>query len=289
MKQASERTANVKMYFILGSDYCRNDDEVHNFEDALLTSLHNDGSLTCIQNNTCTLTSFSCSVTDLKATIDFTLQQTFHLESASLLTHQVNAVVSKSHTIAISVTPVKRSIEKRATVSAETDPSTPSTATVTATCNNGFSHNGYCITCPLGSGKSGDTCQLCPLGTFSAADDASICQGCTPGLTTLNTGSTNSNDCVTSANLCTVKDTPANGHLFPTTGSKIAANTMVTLSCEKGYDLMYGAAASFSCNDQAYPACYSKSLYLLVYSLSKSNLRLLLIKRNSVLSLIFNF
>ena len=266
MKQASERTANVKMYFILGSDYCRNDNEIHNFEDALLESLRDDGSLTCIQNNMCTLTSFSCSVTktNLKATIDFTLQQTFHLESASFLTYQVNAVVSKSHTITISETPVKRSIEKRATISAYTDPSTPSTATFTATCTSGFNHNGNCITCPQGSGNSSDTCQLCPLGTFSNEDNTKKCDNCTTFQTTLNIGSTSSYDCVTSTNLCTVKDTPANGHLFPTTSSKIVANTMVTLSCDQGYDLMYGAAASFSCNDQAYPACYSKSLYLML-------------------------
>ena len=266
MKQASERTANVKMYFILGNEYCRNDYEELNFKDALLKSLRDDGSLTCIQYNTCTLTSFSCSEEkSLKATIDFTLQQTFHLESASLLTDQVNAVVSKSHTITISDAPVKRSIEKRATISADTDPSTPSTATFTVTCNNdNFNHNGNCITCPLGSGKSGDTCQLCPLGTFSFENSTKKCEECTTFQTTLNIGSTSSNDCVTSTNLCTVKATPSNGHLFPTTSSKIVANTMVTLSCDQGYDLMYGAAASFSCNDQAYPACYSKSLYLML-------------------------
>ena len=197
----------------------------------------------------------ACTLSGSTLTVTFTLNQVSLLSDSTVLTSAVDSIDDGLYiTFA-----AKSKRRKRSTTLTQSG----SSSATSVTCASGSQEvNGTCLQCSAGYGMvsvSGSyECQICQLGYYSDSKGTSVCSECATGKSTLATGSTSASNCT--SDYCVVPTTPPHSGMIPPTNSRLTSGTTITLYCEDGYSVEFGAPNTYKCDGTTVfpPLCYSK-------------------------------
>ena len=252
---ASARTVDLSCSFSgVTTAFCTTDQEKATIKSALISAVTVNNTIMCLKNGKCNMTDFTCNHNSANSElmITFRLKQVFDLDYPNVLTDDVTSFEKSSIYIMYN-----DGTKKRATVTTSTI--SDAVATTTTTCPSGYldDDSGNCVQCNLGYGNNGGKCEKCGLGTYSSTKDISVCTACSGnGVTTMNTGSNSSSDCIQTSMVCVVPSNPDNGLLVPATTARVITNANISTYCNSGYAVAFGVSEVFACqSDATVPAC----------------------------------
>ncbi|KAL5262761.1 hypothetical protein ACHWQZ_G008229 [Mnemiopsis leidyi] len=102
------------------------------------------------------------------------------------------------------------------------------------------------LTCPPGTSISGDKCETCPIGTYSTSENSAGCTSCNQGSSTILPGAVSETQCI---EVCTVPTVANATKIEPSSGTRVAAYSLVNVTCKPGS--MIGGVNNFNFSCQS--------------------------------------